>query len=156
MAPTARPLDPADVHAGRNAALRCIARRDYSSSQLRLKLREYGYDAATAAAVVARLEQDDILNEERYIEHFVRYQKGRGQGPTRIYAKLRALGIKQERIVPILDATDWIAHAHETRRKKFGDDLPSLPPDKQRQISYLQARGFTSAQIRQILTPDAV
>jgi regulatory protein len=155
MATMTRSLDPTDIQAGRQSALRCVARRDYSSKQLRQKLRDYGYDAATASAVVAQLEEDDILNESRYIERFIGYQIGRGQGPTRINAKLRALGLKQELIAPTLAATDWVAHAHEIRRKKFGSALPMHYPDKHQQIRYLQARGFTGAQIREVLSSDA-
>jgi regulatory protein len=150
----ARPSEPTDAQAARNSALQYIARRDYSGGQLRLKLRQYGYDAATAAAVVAQLEEDDILNEERYIEHFISYQKGRAQGPIRINAKLRGLGLKQELIGPLIEATDWVAHAREIRQKKFGDALPRIHGDKQRQTRYLQARGFTGAQIRQVLTEE--
>src|SRR5262245_37109023 len=148
-----RSIDPLDCQAARKLALKYIARRDYSSSQLRLKLVEkYGYDSATATTVVEELQAQNILNEERYIENFISYQISRGQGPARIRGKLRSVGIGSEAIERGLEGTDWVARACEIRRNKFGDPLPWDYANKKRQFRYLQSRGFTGAQIREVLT----
>lgn len=141
--------------AGRKSAMQYMARRDYTSSELRSKLRQHGYDANTAAVVVAELEEENILNERRYVEHFISYQMGRGQGPGRIAARLRSLGVKSELISEMFaEGQDWVAHAREVRRKKYGDVLPWVHGDKQRQSRFLQQRGFTTSQIRQALSGE--
>jgi regulatory protein len=102
--------------------------------------------------VVAALEQNKILDERQYIEHFISYQAGRGQGPNRIGRKLRTLGLDFEQVGELLEAgQDWVSRAREVRRKKFGAVLPMVREDRLRQSSFLHYRGFTTAQIREAL-----
>lgn len=151
-----QPFDPSDIQAGRKSALQYIARRDYCSSELRAKLRQHGYDPDTAATVVSALEQDRIIDEEKYIENFIHAQASRGQGPSKISSKLRSLGLRHELVGRLIEETqDWVAHARTVRKKKFGSTLPWVHGDKVRQMRFLQYRGFTSAQIRQALDENA-
>jgi len=152
-----RPFDATDVDAGGKVALRCIARRDYCSSELRSKLKQHGFEPNVAAKVVQDLEQKGILDERKYIENFMTYQAARGKGPVQIRSRLTSLGFSAEvieRFVP--EGRDWVAVAREARRKKFGPVLSTIPAERLRQARFLLQRGFTTTQIRQALTisPD--
>lgn len=42
----------------------------------------------------------------------------------------------------LVDGIDWLKLAVEARVKKYGDDIPSTPKEKARQLRFLQYRGF--------------
>jgi len=143
---------PDNAGAAREAAISLLARRDYASGELRVKLEQRGHDGSTAAAVVAELIDERILNDARYAANYVTYHAGRGQGPLRITADLKALGVADDVIETALAAgPDWRALAHEVRVRKFGAQEPSGWPEKARQARFLQYRGFSSDHIRSAL-----
>jgi regulatory protein len=148
-------VDALDAKAARAAALDALARRDHAAEDLRRKLLDKGYDAAVVAPLLEALRAEKLLDDRRYTENFVAYHAARGQGPLRIRAELRRHGLEGALIEESLDAfPDWIVHVRNARQKKFGGQLPSAYPDKQRQARFLGYRGFTSAQIRSALGFD--
>jgi regulatory protein len=148
-------VDALDAKAARAAALDALARRDHAAEDLRRKLLEKGYDAVVVAPLLEALRTEKLLDDRRYTENFVAYHAARGQGPLRIRAELRRHGLEGALIEESLDAfPDWIVHVRNARQKKFGGQLPSAYPDKQRQARFLGYRGFTSAQIRSALGFD--
>jgi regulatory protein len=132
-----------------------LARRDYASGELRAKLEQQGYDGPIVAAVVAELTEERVLNDARYAENYVTYHAGRGQGPLRIAADLKALGMPGEVIEAVLaTGPDWRILAREVRVRKFGTQEPPSWPEKARQARFLQYRGFSSDHIRSALGAD--
>ena len=73
-------------------------------------------------------------------------------------AFLPVLGVKGFLRVVVEEALtsyrDWMPHLHTARQKKFGAQLPTHYPDKQRQARFLAYRGYTGAQIRMALGVD--
>ena len=152
---TGPPVDALDSRAARVAALDALARRDYASEDLRRKLLDKGYDPTAVAGVIERLCSEKLVDDRRYVESFVSYRAARGQGPQRVRADLRKIGLEGEIVEQGLTAYgDWIADLRRARQKKFGAQLPTLYADKQRQARFLGYRGFTGAQIRVALGFD--
>jgi regulatory protein len=153
-----KPIEPecaGDVAAAREAGISLVARRDFASGELRAKLEQRGYDGPVAAAAVAELLEERVLNDARYAENYVSYHADRGQGPVRIAADLKALGLPSELVEASLAAgPDWRALAREARLRKFGPDAPSDRSEKARQARFLQYRGFSSDHIRSALGAD--
>ena len=148
-------VDALDARAARVAALDALARRDYASEDLRRKLLDKGYDPSVVADLIERLRSEKLVDDRRYVESFVSYRAARGQGPHRVRADLRKIGLQGEIVEQGLAAYgDWIADLRRARQKKFGAQLPTHYPDKQRQARFLGYRGFTSAQIRLALGFD--
>jgi regulatory protein len=144
-----------DARAARVAALDALARRDYASGDLRRKLLDKGYDPTVVDGVVERLCSEKLVDDRRYVESFVSYRAARGQGPHRVRADLRKIGLQGELVERGLAAYgDWIADLRKARQKKFGAELPTHYADKQRQARFLGYRGFTGAQIRLALGFD--
>jgi regulatory protein len=147
-----RPGDPSkstDPEAARAAAVALLARRDFASGELRQKLGSQGYDATMVEAVVAALTDERFLDDTRYAENYVAYHAGRGQGPLRIAADLRAFGMSVTLIESALaTGPDWRALAREVRARKFGAEPPEEWTEKTRQARFLQYRGFSSDHIR--------
>ena len=132
-----------------------MARRDYSSEDLRLKLLETGYDGSVVLPLLDALRDEKLLDDRRYLENFVAYHSARGQGPVRIRADLRRHGLQGPLVEEYLGAyPDWIVALKKARLKKFGATPARNSADKQRQARFLSYRGFTSAQIRMALGFD--
>ncbi len=130
-------------------AVSLLARRDFASGELRQKLGSQGYDAAVAAAVVAELTEERMLDDARYAENYVAYHADRGQGPMRIGADLRSLGVPATLVEAALDTgPDWRELARAVRIRKFGAEPPEEWTEKTRQARFLQYRGFSSDHIR--------
>jgi regulatory protein len=150
-----REVDPLDSRAARGKALDALARRDYASVQLRSKLVEDGFDAAVVDALIERLQTEKLLDDRRYLENFVTYHAGRGQGPNRVRADLVRLGVAKEEAEAALGAyPDWPAQLNRARQKKFGSSRPTNYADRQRQARFLAYRGYTGALIRTALGVD--
>lgn len=148
-------LDPLDSRAARAAALDALSRRDHSSEELRGKLLGKGYDASVVAELIERLRGEKLLDDARYLENFVAYHASRGQGPNRVRADLRTLGLPGAQIDATLAAyPEWLAQLKRAREKKFGTSLPTNYADRQRQARFLAYRGFSGAQIRAALGLD--
>jgi regulatory protein len=137
------------------AALDALARRDYSSEDLRLKLLEKGYDASVVLPLLEALRDEKLLDDRRYLENFVAYHAARGQGPVRIRIDLRRHGLQGPLVEEYLDVyPDWIVQLKQARLKKFGAKAATNYAERQRQARFLGYRGFTSAQIRMALGFD--
>jgi regulatory protein len=137
------------------AALDMLARRDHSSTELARKLRDSGADAELVATVLERLFAEKLLDDDRYIDNFIRAHANRGQGPLRVRAELRQIGLAGPPVEEAIAAyPDWLTRACAARLKKFGPGQPSGAADRARQMRFLSYRGFTSAQVRGALGWD--
>jgi regulatory protein len=147
-----RPIPPeaaADPEAIRAAALTLLARRDWLTGELNAKLLAAGCDPRVAAAVIAELVQERLLDDARYAERYVASRAQRGQGPVRIAVELASLGAPRELIDAALESgPDWRAVAATARRRKFGAQPPDSWAEKARQARFLQYRGFSADHIR--------
>lgn len=78
--PGREPEDPCDVDACRESALRLLDAADRPSGALRDRLIDKGYDDETVAAVVDRLIEVGLVDDESYAQSAVRYCVGRLMG----------------------------------------------------------------------------
>ena len=144
-----------DARAVRAAAVAWLARRDHASGELGARLRAKGFDPALVAQALRELTAEHALDDARYAENYVAYHAGRGQGPVRIAADLKALGLPGELIGAALDAgPDWRALARRERDRKFGAGDPGALRERVRQARFLQYRGFSADHIRSALGRD--
>jgi regulatory protein len=148
-------VDPTDPKAARQLAISLLARRDHCSGELRSKLGDKGFGQDIIEILIGELQRERLLDDQKFVEHYIVYHSSRGQGPARIGRELKALGLPGELIDRHLDeAPDWVGRAREVRQKKFGRVLPQAYAEKAKQARFLQYRGFTGAQIRQALGTD--
>jgi regulatory protein len=131
------------------AAVALLARRDFACAELRARLLSRGFQTAEVTLAIDELAAAGTLDDGRYAQHYVAYHAGRGQGPVRIAAELRRLGVA----APLIEAAlatgpDWTALARKVCRAKFGEQPPGTWTQQARQARFLQYRGFASDQIR--------
>lgn len=127
-----------------------LARREHSTRELKRKLKVRGMEGVVVDEVLATLQQQQLLSDERFVEMLVHSRVGKGQGPLRIQAELREHGVSDELVSAAVDINDpqWHDKIKEVRHKRFGVSLPGNTNERAKQMRFLQYRGFTSEQIR--------
>jgi regulatory protein len=133
-----------------------LARREHSRAEVAAKLTRKGCDAALASHVADALATQGLLSDERFAEVLVRSRRHRGYGPVRVRHELEQKGLAPEAIDRHVDTqnNEWIAELERVRRKKFGGAMPRSYAERVKQMKFLQYRGFTFDQIRQVLESD--
>ena len=129
-----------------------LARREHSELELARKLATRNFDPAVIAATVSELVSEGLLDNARFAESFVHSRYQRGQGPLKIRAELRERGIEDELVAACLedDELHWPELAQQVREKRFGVDQPADYKERTRQMWFLQQRGFSGEQIREV------
>jgi regulatory protein len=137
-------------------AVHLLAIREHAAAEVKQKLLRKGFAADVADRVIQQLVDSRQLSDNRYVESFVRQHADRGQGPARIRAGLREVGIHAELIDQALEQADvdWRRLAHSVRTRKFGASAPANFRERAKQARFLQYRGFTHEQIRAALGGD--
>lgn len=139
----------------RKKAMDYLARREYGSWELCRKLTKAGFEREVSATAVARLTQDGLQNDRRFVESFVQSRISQGKGPVRIELDLAERGLESALISEVLEETehDWFELATEVRVKKFGQAVPCDFNQKAKQMRFLQYRGFEQAHIQAAVSP---
>jgi regulatory protein len=134
----------------RERALRLLARREHSRSELARKLKGFAESTEAVTALLDDLERGGLLSDARYAEQRAGSRAGR-LGNARLAHELRTKGVDEAIIDAALDSagveTD---RARAVWQKKFGA-LPASREEWARQARFLQSRGFSTDTIRRIL-----
>jgi regulatory protein len=138
----------------RAKAIRLLARRDHSRTELERKLRSTGADNEALKALLDDLGGHGLLCDERFAEQFASARRGKF-GSLKIAHELRGKGVSDQ----IVEATlitlqgNELAAARAVWRKRFGV-LPADFKDRAKQTRFLQGRGFSEEIIRRVLSSD--
>ena len=146
-----------DLNHAFDYAVSLLARRDYSTFELKKKLAERGYNEHAREVVVDDLESMGKMNNERYGQNVVAYRARRGHGPARIRNELKKSGLSRSAIdaaVKNEEAPDFLTLARATRARKFGPEIPKDRKERAKQARFLQYRGFSNDHIRAVLDGD--
>lgn len=108
------------------------------------------------AEVLAELQRQGLLSDERFLESYVEERMRKGFGPLRIRAELRERGIGDESIDAALDfpAQDWQDVLIRVHDKKYGRQPPSDRTELARRARFLRYRGFTAEQVSRLFPFD--
>lgn len=135
-------------------AVALLARRDHSRAELAAKLRRTlteTDDPGEVERVLDALERDKLLSDERYAGTLTRTRSAR-HGDARVRYDLKSAGVKADtvdRAVASLKGTE-VERARAVWSRRFGE-LPNTQQERGRQARFLQARGFSTETIRQVL-----
>lgn len=130
-----------------------LSRREHSRRELRVKLLSRKFSLADVDTVLEQLVKDGLLSDARFSEAFVASCVRKGHGPTRIRLELEERGVSDVLIAEHLEMVeiDWGELAVTVRDKKFGEQTVSNFREWAQQAKFLQYRGFTNGQIRDVL-----
>jgi regulatory protein len=136
-------------------ALKHLAAREHSRSELRRKLAPHAEDDTDVERVLDELQDRGFLSEERFVESLVHRRSAR-HGVARIRQELGLKGISPDQMrepLAALEASE-LARAHAVWARRFGT-LPEDPRDHARQTRFLMARGFSGEVVRRVLKGEA-
>lgn len=155
-------------HDKQNSRLRWLAfyylsKRELSQKELRQKLLAKDQEPDKVAELLNEFASKGYQSDERCAYMLIREAIRKGRGKQYIASSLSQHGIDlpytldeliaQADIDSLCDGTildettdkddvHWLKLAIEARSKKYGNELPSTPKEKARQLRFLQYRGF--------------
>jgi len=134
----------------RHKLTRLLSRREHSQTELRKKLADLELDRDLVDDTIAQFAKKDIQSDVRYAEAVVRGAYRKGKGPVFIERTLHNHDIDFQLVRALTkdDSFDWFESSKAVRVKRFGDELPDDWTYKQKQMRFLQYRGFTQEQIK--------
>ncbi|MCU7799735.1 MAG: recombination regulator RecX [gamma proteobacterium symbiont of Lucinoma myriamae] len=102
--------------------------------------------------MLGQLIEDNLLNEGRFTESFIRSRINRGSGPVKIRHELMQRGISSELTNDYLgDSYNfWQPHIEAVRSKRFGVQFPEDYKEQSKQSHFLYQRGFSGEFIRRL------
>ena len=144
-----------------------LSRREYGKAELKQKLIDKEQDPEKIDALLDEFEEKGYQSDYRTTLMLIRenIRKGRGHGRIRqeFYRKKMAMPSNIDELIDmanaeseefsefiedsadnLVDGVDWLKLAVSARTKKYGDDIPTEPKDKARQLRFLQYRGFNT------------
>ncbi len=148
-----------ELRAVRISAMNILAGREHSIVELRQKLKkkfskndDIVHLDELIEIVLQQLLDDNLLNEARFTECFIRSRINKGSGPVRIRHELMQRGISSELTNDYLDDSYdfWQQYIEAVRNKRFGIQLPEDYKEQTKQSRFLYQRGFSSEFIRRL------
>lgn len=132
-------------------ALKYLAAREHSRSELTRKLTPHAQDTAEVERVLDDLAQRGFLSEERFVASVI-HRRAAGHGVARIRQELSLKGITADQIHSALEELlpSELARAHAVWSRRFGT-LATDPREHGRQMRFLMARGFSGEVVRRVL-----
>lgn len=129
------------------AALRLLARREYSKNELTNRLLQQ-FPTEEVLQTVETCCQQRLLSDERFIDSRIRHRISQGYGPEWIKQDLHAHQLDDINLSDYLNHDDefWIEQAIRLLSKKF-----SAEGEKPKMQRYLYQRGYSMAVIQQSL-----
>jgi regulatory protein len=135
----------------RERALRFLAAREHSRSELKRKLAPHAESAEVLEALLEELAGADKLSDARYAE-MRSHVMSRKYGASRIAHELRSKGVSEEEAqVAVQAARDTdLERAREVYNRKFRT-APSSREDRAKRMRFLQSRGFSFDVIKAVM-----
>lgn len=132
-------------------ALRCLAQREHSRTELARKLGKLGSEEEVGAEL-DRLTELGLLSDARFADAYVRAKAARF-GASRLRLELSRRGVGAEQIVSAIEencSDSELERARDITRRKFAA-APTDAREWARQARFLQGRGFSTEIIRRVL-----
>ena len=132
-------------------ALRLLAAREQSRTELERKLAPHEETPGQLAQVLDELQGKDFINETRVVDSVLNRRAARF-GTARVRHELLGKGLDTALVLEAvqgLKATEF-ERAREVWRKKFGSPAAG-PAERAKQMRFLAARGFGADAIRRVV-----
>ena len=100
---------------------------------------------------IQKLEDNNLMNDARFSEHYVAARKRKGFGPKKISYELLSKGV--ESFIAndaISESGEWKELAHQVFNKKFRDGVSVDFKLKAKQKNFLINRGFSFTEIESV------
>lgn len=132
-------------------ALRYLAQREHSRTELLGKLGPHVEEGEDLPAVLDELEAKGFISAQRVVDS-VLHTKAARYGANRVLQELRHKGVEAELIADArerLRGTE-LQRAREVWQRRFGAP-PDSPQERAKQMRFLASRGFGGDVVRKVL-----
>lgn len=145
-------MNQTELQRAKEYALRSLTCREQTESELRAKLRQRGYDAEIAEAVISALKEYRYLDDARFTEQYVAshcHRWNRKQLQEKLYRK----GIQKAEIDTYLELYryDETALLQKEMQAYIRNKDLSDPTDRQKVWSHFMQKGYSYSAIREVL-----
>jgi len=138
-----KPIKPAkDIDGVRRSAFWHLGRRDHSEQELRTKLGRKTDNQNWIDTVITECFEYNYLNDERFIEGFIRSSQNKGYGINRIKRDLKNKGINSDSLTLVFedDQYDYIDNAIQLLSRKYQQHITNQTIKKA--SAFLQGKGY--------------
>lgn len=137
----------------KQTAVKLLARREHSAIEIQRKLQQRDFSPAEIAEALEELQRVDWQSDERFAEAYIRSRRLKGFGPVRITIELGERGVSESIISRCLHTDDaiWMETMLAEYQKKYKGKEPCDYQEKAKRMRFLQYRGFSSENIRNIV-----
>ena len=153
--PTRSPTKSGFALSLKGRALRLLAAREQSRSELEKKLKPFEETPGQIAQVLDELQAKDFISEARVIESVINRRQAK-MGGSRIKRELQNKGLDADKVADAMNSlkSTELERAKEVWRKKFDSktDPDTSPAAKAKQMRFLAARGFGADAIRRVVS----
>ncbi|HGJ5877311.1 MAG TPA: regulatory protein RecX [Arsenophonus sp.] len=135
-------------------AVSLLVKKNYSSGNMKRQLAKLAEKIGDVEHVLHRLTDNNYLNDAEFITYLFNKHIKKSHGPTRIKQEIRQKRFPQTLTEQEVEKgnIDWYVLAKEARVRKFGETLQSDSKEKNKQIRYLQYKGYTMEMIFEALS----
>ena len=148
---------PATPLSLKGRALRLLAQREHSRSELMAKLARHAQEGEDLPALLDWLEQRGFIDEARVAES-VLHRRAPLLGAQRVLQELRRKGLPESLLQSSAEtlAQTEMQRAQAVWHRRFGSAAPpATPQERARQMRFLASRGFSTEVIRRVLRGQA-
>ncbi len=137
-------------------AVYLLSRRDHGVAELQQKMKIKEYTSEEIVLAMEKCQDYGYLDDKRFARSQVRQHINKGHGERRIRQELNLKKVSADDIDAALEeeSIDWFALARSAAEKKFSVFDSQDHKLYQKQVRYLQYRGFDFEQIKYALTPS--
>jgi regulatory protein len=160
---TRTPDDPDSSKAAYLVALRWLMGRELSEGQVRQRLADRGYADAAINPAIARLIQEQAIDDRRAATAAARTEaRVRRHGPRRVLAKLTAMHIDRSLANEVINDLfgdndeEELLEATLERRLRGKPELLADPAERRKLLAYLIRRGFSPSAASRALRRKAL
>ncbi|MFD0698308.1 regulatory protein RecX [Paenibacillus sp. GCM10027628] len=136
-------------------ALRMIGRRQHSSSEVKRKLKEHGFEPPIIQWTCDTLEQQKYINDEEFAkmwtEHRIYSQR---KGRNLVRQELQQKGIHKELVqgaMQTIDPDEELQGALKVARTKWKQTSGETIDKKRKTAAFLMRRGYTGSVVSKVL-----
>ncbi len=139
-----------------DAITRMLARREHSRVEARTKLTQKGFEPEAFMPVLQEFTEAGIQSDARYAEMRIRACASKGIGPERVQRELSQHQIDSYVVQEAMREADvdWFELALNVKIKKFGEGREVDFKARQKQMQFMNYRGFTRDQIQYAVNGD--
>ena len=132
-------------------AVDLLAIREHYTKELIIKLQNKFPKFRDFNEIIERLQRENLLNNTRYAQAYIRMRAKKGFGSLRISQELKEKGITTELINEnISDEIDWYLVMQQAFKKKYPLGKADSLKDVIKQKRFLANRGFSFEEIESV------